>query len=79
MADNLCCYAFFSLWMDADIRRLWLWLINITVRGLRRLALNLSPPSNVMDAVAETQGYKDLKTTCPSALADAFAKVIKLT
>ncbi|KAJ1267830.1 hypothetical protein BS78_07G087900 [Paspalum vaginatum] len=28
--------------------------------------------SNVMDSVMATQGYKNLKATCPSALADAF-------
>jgi speckle-type POZ protein len=35
--------------------------------------------SNAMDAVAATQGYKDLKTTCPSALADTFEKAMSLT
>ncbi|CAD6217551.1 unnamed protein product [Miscanthus lutarioriparius] len=33
--------------------------------------------SNVMDIVIATPGYKNLKTTCPSALADAFEKAMK--
>ncbi|CAL4997540.1 unnamed protein product [Urochloa decumbens] len=34
--------------------------------------------SNVMDAVVATHGYKNLKTTCPSALADALEKSVTL-
>ena len=41
---------------------------------LTEACLEFMTSSNVMDAVEATQGYKDLKTTCPSALADAFAK-----
>jgi len=33
--------------------------------------------SNVMDTVITTPGYENLKTTCPSALADAFEKAMK--
>jgi speckle-type POZ protein len=34
----------------------------------------ITSSSSVMDSVVATQGYKNLKTTCPSALADAFDK-----
>ncbi|KAG2582534.1 BTB/POZ and MATH domain-containing protein 1-like [Panicum virgatum] len=34
--------------------------------------------SSVMDSVVATQGYKNLKTTCPSALVDLFEKSRKL-
>ncbi|KAL6659256.1 hypothetical protein ACP70R_003296 [Stipagrostis hirtigluma subsp. patula] len=34
----------------------------------------ITSSTNVMDAVVATQAYKNLKTTCPSALADAFEK-----
>jgi speckle-type POZ protein len=30
-----------------------------------------------MDTVITTPGYENLKTTCPSALADAFEKAMK--
>ena len=33
--------------------------------------------SNVLDIVIATPGYKNLKTTCPSVLADAFEKAMK--
>jgi speckle-type POZ protein len=41
---------------------------------LTEACLEFITTSNVIDAVAETQGYKDLKTTCPSALTDAFCE-----
>ncbi|TKW08274.1 hypothetical protein SEVIR_6G018800v4 [Setaria viridis] len=34
----------------------------------------ITSSSSVMDSVVATQGYKNLKTTCPSALVDAFEK-----
>lgn len=36
----------------------------------------ISSSSNVMDAVVATQGFKNVKETCPSALADAFEKTM---
>lgn len=45
---------------------------------LQDVCLEYITSSNVMDAVAATEGYKYLKTTCPSALADAFEKMMKL-
>ncbi|CAL5007488.1 unnamed protein product [Urochloa decumbens] len=41
---------------------------------LQDVCLEYMSSSNVMDAVVATQGYKNLKTTCPSALADAYEK-----
>ena len=38
----------------------------------------ITSSSSVMDSVVETQGYKNLKTTCPSALVDLFEKSRKL-
>ncbi|XP_066352870.1 BTB/POZ and MATH domain-containing protein 1-like isoform X2 [Miscanthus floridulus] len=45
---------------------------------LQDVCLEYITSSDVMDAVAATEGYKNLKTTCPSALADAFEKTMKL-
>ncbi|XP_062193132.1 BTB/POZ and MATH domain-containing protein 1-like [Phragmites australis] len=41
---------------------------------LKDVCLEFITRSNVMDAVVATQGYKNLKATCPSALVDAFEK-----
>ncbi|PUZ50640.1 hypothetical protein GQ55_6G074600 [Panicum hallii var. hallii] len=38
----------------------------------------ITSSSSVMDSVVATQGYKNLKTTCPSALVDLFEKSRKL-
>ncbi|KAF8662658.1 hypothetical protein HU200_056260 [Digitaria exilis] len=35
----------------------------------------ITSSSSVTDSVVATQGYKNLKTTCPSALVDAFDKI----
>ncbi|CAO2163962.1 unnamed protein product [Urochloa humidicola] len=45
---------------------------------LQDVCLEYISSSNVMDAVMATQGYKNLKTTCPSALADALEKSVTL-
>ncbi|KAL6843298.1 hypothetical protein ACP4OV_027011 [Aristida adscensionis] len=40
--------------------------------SLKDVCLEFITRPNVMDAVMATQGYKNLKASCPSALADAF-------
>ncbi|CAL4997539.1 unnamed protein product [Urochloa decumbens] len=45
---------------------------------LQDVCLEYISSSNVMDAVVATQGYKNLKTTCPTALADALKKSVTL-
>ncbi|TVT97682.1 hypothetical protein EJB05_57061, partial [Eragrostis curvula] len=41
---------------------------------LKDMCIDFITSSNVMDALVKTSGYKDLKRTCPSALAEAFEK-----
>nr|CAB3482464.1 unnamed protein product [Digitaria exilis] len=45
---------------------------------LQDACLEFISSSNVIDAVVATQGYKNIKTTSPSTLADAFEKMMTL-
>uniref|UniRef100_A0A0A9HAG6 BTB domain-containing protein n=1 Tax=Arundo donax TaxID=35708 RepID=A0A0A9HAG6_ARUDO len=45
---------------------------------LKDICLDFITSSDVMDAVVATEGYKNLKTTFPSVLADAFEKIMRL-
>ncbi|PUZ50635.1 hypothetical protein GQ55_6G073700 [Panicum hallii var. hallii] len=44
---------------------------------LKDICLEFISSSSVMDALMATDGYKDLKTTCPSALIDMFEKTLR--
>ncbi|TVU42592.1 hypothetical protein EJB05_09010, partial [Eragrostis curvula] len=44
---------------------------------LKDMCIYFITSSNVMDELVETAGYENLKTTCPSALADAFEKTMR--
>ncbi|KAF8662655.1 hypothetical protein HU200_056257 [Digitaria exilis] len=45
---------------------------------LQDACLEFISSSNVIDAVVATQGYKNIKTTSPSTLVDAFEKMMTL-
>ena len=44
---------------------------------LKGICLDFISISSVMDAVMATDGYKDLKMTCPAALIDMFEKTLR--
>lgn len=43
---------------------------------LKDICLKYLTSSNVMDAVVETQGYKNLKEICPDLIVDVFEKIL---